>query len=136
MLFRSLLTSSKRFIAAIFEAKGEWKNAYDTFKEIYNLTQTTTDKCILDELERRMLAGDPKEEQDRSICVVPTDFHFFVRCDYCYVTIIGIRYKCTICVDFDLCATCMKEKAAEHDKNHIFRAMNAEDTAKLRVVTN
>jgi len=41
--------------------------------------------------------------------------HEGVQCDGCGVApIIGIRYKCSICKDFDFCATCEEKKEHEH----------------------
>ena len=41
--------------------------------------------------------------------------HVGVRCDVCATTPIrGIRYRCTVCADYDLCATCEEVTGAEH----------------------
>lgn len=42
-------------------------------------------------------------------------------CDSCKDQIIGIRYKCNDCRDFDLCSSC-KEKPGVHDSTHQFTA--------------
>merc|ERR1712137_1259922 len=43
-------------------------------------------------------------------------------CDKCETSIVGIRYKCLSCPDFDLCSTCEEANAQEHfhDENHVF----------------
>jgi len=48
-----------------------------------------------------------------------------VRCDGCGVSpIVGQRFKCTICPDYDLCETC-KAKPEIHDKTHTFNNVPA-----------
>jgi hypothetical protein len=43
----------------------------------------------------------------------PNEQHTSVQCDGCNVNpIIGVRYKCSICKDFDFCQEC------EENKNH------------------
>jgi hypothetical protein len=43
--------------------------------------------------------------------------HHHIICDGCGVTPIkGLRYKCTVCPDYDLCATC--EAKNEHPETH------------------
>ena len=49
--------------------------------------------------------------------------HKNVWCDKCKMKpIIGTRYKCGNCVDFDLCSNC--KKTSLHDGNHIFMVIN------------
>lgn len=48
--------------------------------------------------------------------------HFGVVCDSCNGSIVGIRYKCAICPDYDLCSTC-KSKGAHRDTEHAFNAI-------------
>ena len=43
--------------------------------------------------------------------------HEGVTCDACNGSIHGIRYKCSVCWNFDLCEAC--EKLGNHDKTHI-----------------
>eukprot|EP00039_Didymoeca_costata_P018011 m.331769 g.331769 ORF g.331769 m.331769 type:complete len:722 (+) comp16793_c0_seq1:123-2288(+) len=44
--------------------------------------------------------------------------HEHVICDNCEKKIVGIRYKCGHCPDFDLCQKC--EELAVHDPSHLF----------------
>lgn len=41
-------------------------------------------------------------------------------CDSCDKAIIGTRYKCLNCKDFDLCQKCEKNSLNIHNKNHTF----------------
>lgn len=44
--------------------------------------------------------------------------HTYVTCDGCGMSpIVGIRYKCTTCFDFDLCGTC--EASEVHPREHV-----------------
>jgi len=50
---------------------------------------------------------------------MPTVVHTNVRCDSCGANpIVGIRYKCGNCADFDLCSIC--EAYDQHDNTHVF----------------
>jgi hypothetical protein len=40
-------------------------------------------------------------------------------CDKCSNLIVGLRFKCNSCIDFDLCETCVKEPGV-HDTTHTF----------------
>ncbi|KAH3732971.1 sequestosome 1 [Pelomyxa schiedti] len=45
--------------------------------------------------------------------------HYGVICDCCENIIMGDRYKCSACPDYDLCSTC-KVKPGVHDASHLF----------------
>jgi len=51
--------------------------------------------------------------------VSESDIHPGVVCDGCGGNINGIRYKCSACPDYDLCATC-EAKTGIHDVSHVF----------------
>ncbi|PRP79509.1 hypothetical protein PROFUN_12877 [Planoprotostelium fungivorum] len=50
-------------------------------------------------------------------------FHHSAYCDHCGTTILGIRYKCKECSNYDLCMTCIKLKDTVHP-NHTYTAMD------------
>ncbi|GKT40023.1 ankyrin-3 [Colletotrichum spaethianum] len=39
-------------------------------------------------------------------------------CDSCFAGMVGTRYKCTICDDYDLCFKCFPSRDTMHDANH------------------
>ncbi|KAJ2365229.1 hypothetical protein H4S01_003363, partial [Coemansia sp. RSA 2610] len=47
--------------------------------------------------------------------------HPGVYCDACDAPIVGVRYKCGNCYDYDLCAKC--EPATKHNEDHLFIVM-------------
>jgi len=50
--------------------------------------------------------------------------HERITCDVCHISpIIGTRYKCTVCRDFDLCGKCETEN--KHPSNHILMKIRA-----------
>jgi hypothetical protein len=53
----------------------------------------------------------------------PQVAHPMVACDGCDRPIVGIRYKCGYCPDYDLCSTCERRGAEVHDPSHILLKM-------------
>ncbi|KAJ2344706.1 hypothetical protein GGF43_005391, partial [Coemansia sp. RSA 2618] len=66
---------------------------------------------------------DTESEDDVSTAVV----HPGVYCDACEASIVGVRYKCGNCVDYDLCEKC--GPVAKHNKDHLFVVMRQRHAA-------
>ncbi|XP_048774182.2 next to BRCA1 gene 1 protein-like isoform X2 [Ostrea edulis] len=49
----------------------------------------------------------------------PVYYHCGVECDNCNKVIVGARYKCCNCVDYDLCEEC-ENISGVHDHTHVF----------------
>ena len=49
------------------------------------------------------------------------EIHDGIKCEKCFMEpIIGIRYKCSICKEYNLCENCEKENEEANDHPHIF----------------
>lgn len=60
--------------------------------------------------------------------------HEGVTCDGCGTRpIVGVRYKCGVCEDFDLCAHC--EAAVAHDETHAFLKIRTRKAAPAAIFT-
>ncbi|KAJ2342026.1 hypothetical protein GGH92_005555 [Coemansia sp. RSA 2673] len=67
---------------------------------------------------------DPAQSTERSTSTEERGsvvVHPNVVCDACNFPIVGVRYKCGNCPDFDLCEGC--ESTVKHDENHLFIKM-------------
>jgi len=60
--------------------------------------------------------SDPNNNNNNNNNV--NNVHEGVTCDGCQSGIVGIRYKCSVCYDFDLCEACEAKGAAVHDLAH------------------
>jgi len=73
-----------------------------------------------------------EEEAAESQCKGPV-VHARVICDGCGMNpIVGIRYKCSVCDDFDLCASC--EADGVHDQTHPMLKINTPSMAPAAIM--
>ncbi|KAJ2822232.1 hypothetical protein FBU31_004653, partial [Coemansia sp. 'formosensis'] len=73
--------------------------------------------------EARQQQTDSAPSAQRSTSTEPSDsvVHPNVVCDACDFPIVGVRYKCGNCLDYDLCEGC--EATVKHNENHLFVKM-------------
>lgn len=67
--------------------------------------------------------GTTKKEQDPTI-------HIGVTCDGCKGAVKGLRYKCLICPDYDLCETCVQNRV--HYEHSMIRIDSPQDKSWIR----
>ena len=71
-----------------------------------------------------------KNENNNTNNLAEKLIHFGVTCDGCGVfPIVGCRYKCAVCNDFDFCEECEKKKGEEH--NHPFLKISKPSMAPI-----
>ncbi len=55
-------------------------------------------------------------QQEKVMSQNHTEVHYRVACDMCSMhPIVGVRYKCTVCVDYDLCEKCEESNWKNHN---------------------
>jgi len=76
--------------------------------------------------------GKPPSSQAPEMIDTGLVQHLNVACDGCGASpIIGIRYKCSVCKNFDFCETC--EERVDHE--HAFIKINRPEQAPEMIVT-
>lgn len=76
----------------------------------------------------------PGSDSD-SLDPVPMVEHTDIQCNNCSTTpLIGIRYKCTVCADFDLCQAC--EPSNIHPDTHSMLKMRTPQAMPIKTVTH
>jgi hypothetical protein len=99
-LERSMLENSSLKDSVIEAVKQTINNNIEKFK----------DELIKKAIEESTMAID--KAMNSSYCLT---VHSGIRCNECGVSpIVGIRYKCNICQDYDLCQNCEGKKGDDH----------------------
>ena len=79
------------------------------------------------EMSKIMMSNVQQKEEEINFSFVKTT-HKGVKCDKCGKNpIIGYRYKCSICKDFNLCDTCELKNSETQEHKHNFIKMRNEE---------
>ena len=75
------------------------------------------------------LTSEKKEEKTKKDAKNESEVHYGVTCDACdKQPIVGNRYKCEVCEDFDICGHC--EDAGEHPGHNMKRIASTNELIK------
>lgn len=85
--------------------------------EVSSWTETVIECCPVEEIK----VQEPEVQEPEVAETVTLTVHS-AYCDICRNTVVGTRWKCANCPDFDLCETCEAKHCVEplHDKDHLF----------------
>ena len=86
------------------------------------LNSPVVQQAIPQLIETFMQSQQPQRAQQPQFSPPPqptSNVRHHATCDNCFQNIVGIRYKCSSCDDFDLCSAC-EELENVHDKSHVF----------------
>lgn len=95
--------SVEQILAAIEQLKS--KNDAELIQKLKETLNKSPDPA-----DEKVALPQQSEEENNSV-------HTNVRCDVCNMSpILGVRFKCTVCMNFDLCSKC--EKSNIHSADH------------------
>ena len=100
--------------------------------------QNTANDEYSDQIPSKIEYSSARTTQDTAVDVLnesvyPNEVHARVECDGCGVApILGVRYKCSVCKNFDFCEKCEDSK----DHPHAFlKIKRAQDAPKVMMTT-
>ena len=120
LFFQSIIVPKKQ--EEIIEEKNE------IIEEIIEEKKELTEEEKMKESIRLLVRSKLKIFEDNIMNelienIQPLPIHKGIKCDECGIKDIkGVRYKCTTCLNYNLCEKC--EENTEHDENHIFIKIN------------
>ena len=120
----TLTVTKKRMLGALVK---EWsKRVQDDLTAVEQLMPA--ESATSSTTRSRSSAAPPpatvSESAEASGAAGDTVIHYEVSCDYCHVSpIVGVRYKCLVCSNYDLCPVCRQRKPSVHTASHDMRAL-------------
>jgi hypothetical protein len=80
---------------------------------------------IIPSVEKRLVQTDQFTDLEMATHVSSNELHAMVTCDGCLAPVQGVRYRCLICPEFELCAKCYARRLTLHNDNgywcgHVF----------------
>ena len=83
---------------------------------------------------KKELDYDKKQISNLSTCKT---VHDGIKCDICLkMPIIGCRYKCSICNNYNLCENCEEKNANSHIRNHNFIKLRIKEALSNQINNN
>lgn len=79
-----------------------------------NITHTQHPMLRIPSPQTKYDDGNKMKITCENVTYDPTFVHANIMCDCCDVSVVGYRYKCLNCEDFDLCHTCEHEEMHSH----------------------
>ena len=103
----------------------DWACDYLSMLELNLISVSTRGHCCF--LSGKLKNTDQQQETGTAKPVAPSDIPSIpspsvphrATCDLCKTAVVGIRFKCLTCPDFDLCANC--EKTGIHSQHALGR---------------
>ena len=144
---REFFINYPKLMSDIGRRVDSWGNVvkFETQKLVEDIKRVRKDqKQLLCPLRKKLEKKENKENKDKKVEKKEEkkerkEVHWYVTCDGCEMTpIVGKRYKCDICPNFDFCESCYEKKKESHqhtfslaDKNNFYEKM-MEDFAKFK----